>query len=133
MKRIALLLLFIVPISAAAFQEVQVPEPTQDPNASFRLFRTENIFMFLKLDTRTGQIWQVQWNVSEDKRFTSALSNVVLVPAGTPDHPAVLRPGRFTLAPTESIHTLMLLDTYDGRVWQVQWGDEKSRFLIAIP
>jgi len=34
----------------------EVPlEPSQNPAAAFRLFKTQNIYTLLKLDTRTGE------------------------------------------------------------------------------
>jgi len=35
---------------------------------------------------------------------------------------------RFTLTPTENIWTLLLLDTSNGRVWQVQYALSESTF-----
>lgn len=108
--------------AAQAQVSASVPEPTQDPSASYRLFRTQNVYMFLLLDTRTGQISQVQWNADTEKRFTSPLNSRPLVERG--------KPGRFTLYPTQNIYTFLLLDQDTGNSWQVQWG--KERLIIPI-
>jgi hypothetical protein len=92
-----------------------------------------NIYTLLKLDTRTGQIWQLQWSTDDNNRSTVPVNRSVLLPAGTPDHPTILKPGRFTLSPTANVYTFVLLDVEDGRTWQVQWGDTAHRFIIAIP
>ena len=63
------LLLLVVPLFA---QDVLVPEPTQSTNVPYRLFRTRNIYTFLKLDTRTGRIWQVQWGTDKDHEFSAS-------------------------------------------------------------
>lgn len=34
----------------------------------FKLFPTQNMWTFLKLYTQTGQIWQEQYSVSDDKK-----------------------------------------------------------------
>jgi hypothetical protein len=34
----------------------------------FQLFKTQNMWTFLKLNTRTGQIWQVQWSTEPENR-----------------------------------------------------------------
>ena len=34
----------------------------------YELYSTQNIWTFLKLDTRTGRIWQVQYSLEEGKR-----------------------------------------------------------------
>jgi hypothetical protein len=135
MKRMSIflaLLIFVIP--ASAIDEAPLPEPTQRPDATYRLFRTQNIYTQLKLDTRTGQIWQVQWGADDEHRFALPINRALLLPVGTTEHPTVMKPGRFTLSPTENIYTFMLLDQEDGRTWQVQWGrNDKERFIIAIP
>ncbi len=109
-------------LTGAAQAQVSVPEPTQDPLAPYRLFRTQNIYMFLLLDTRTGQISQVQWNPQIDSRFASSLNPKPLALDG--------KAGRFTLYPTQNIYTFLLLDQYSGNTWQVQWG--KDRLIVPI-
>jgi len=132
MKRATILgVLLLLATIAFAADETPVPEPTQDPDAPYRLFRTLNIYTLLKLDTRTGQIWQVQWG-DENHRFTVPLSTAILLSASTKEHPTIAKPGRFTLCPTENIYTFVLLDQEDGRTWQIQWGDEKKRLIWVI-
>jgi hypothetical protein len=133
MKRLMIvLLLLLLVISAAASDDSPLPEPTQNPDAIYRIFRTQNIYTLLRLDTRTGIVWQVQWG-DGDHRFIVPISKTVLLPAGTTANPTVLKPGRFTLSPTKNIYTFVLLDQDDGRTWQVQWGTEKERFVAEIP
>ena len=112
--------LFAIPVLA---QEA-IPEPTQRTDAPFRLFRSQNIYTLLKLDTRSGQIWQVQWAIDLEHRFVVPI-NLTPLAAGA-------KPGRFTLVPTENIYTFILLDQEDGRTWQVQWGDENKRFILPL-
>ena len=133
MYRMVLLALCLVAIPGAALDDLPIPEPTQNPDASYRIFRTLNIHTLLKLDTRTGQIWQLQWSTDDNDRFSVPVNRSVLLPTGTPDHPTSLKPGRFTLSPTANIYTFVLLDVEDGRTWQVQWGDATHRFIVAIP
>jgi hypothetical protein len=123
------LLMFVLPAFAA--DDPPMPEPAQNPGATYRIFRTQNIYTLLRLDTRTGQIWQVQWG-DDSHRFIAPLNRQILLPAGTTEQPTVLKPGRFTLQPTQNVYTFVLLNQEDGRTWQVQWGDEKHRFLSSI-
>lgn len=51
------------------FAEPIFSEPTQNTNVRYRLFPTQNTWNFLKLDTITGRIWQVQWSMEPDDRF----------------------------------------------------------------
>jgi hypothetical protein len=102
-----------------------LPEPTQRTDAPYRLFRTKNTYNFLRLDTRTGLIWVVQWNPEENKRFGYPLNLLALAENR--------KPGRFTLTPTENIFTFILSDQEDGRQWQAQWSTEsEKRFLLPI-
>ena len=101
-----------------------VPEPTQRTDAPFRLFRTQNIYTFLKLDTRTGQVWQLQWGIDESHRFIEAISVTALAEGK--------QAGRFTLYPSSNIFTFVLLDQEDGRQWQIQWGERGRRLIVPI-
>jgi|ERR1035437_2726927 S-formylglutathione hydrolase FrmB len=102
-----------------------LPEPSQRTDAPYRLFRTKNTYTFLRLDTRTGLIWHVQWNPEESKRFGYSLNLLTLADNKTP--------GRFTLTPTENIYTFILSDQVDGRQWQVQWStDAEKRLILPI-
>ena len=95
----------------------------------YKLYSTHNTYNFLKLDTKTGQIWKVQWHTSYNKRFETYVSREIL--AGPfRDQSAI---GRFELQKTENIWTFLLLDTITGEVWQVQWGlDRKDNMLLKI-
>ena len=102
-------------------QTIEFPatEYTQDPKANFRLYKTENIYNFIKLDTRTGQMELVQWSV-KGNRMSYQLSDRILV-----SYEEQI-PGRFTLYATTNIYQFVLLDQFDGRTWQVQWGIDKD-------
>jgi len=118
---VAATLLFLA--SHVFAQEVRL-EPTQNPEAPYRLFSTKNIYALLKLDTRDGRIWQVQWG-DKDHRFIAPLNPVALTSAG--------KAGRFTLYPTSNIYTFILLDQEVGTAWHVQWGKMFfDRFTLPI-
>ena len=72
MFRAILLAILLLPFTALAENDAPFPEPTQNPEATFRIFRTQNIFTMLELDTRTGLIWQVQWGFDDKTRFLCA-------------------------------------------------------------
>ena len=42
-------------------------------------------------------------------------------------------PGRFTLYPTETMWTFILLDQTDGRTWQVQWSLDGKEGISPVP
>ncbi len=89
----------------------------------YNLYKTDNMYTFLKLDTRTGQIWQVHWSTKKDGRASSPLSTEKL----SSDN----KDGRFTLFSTTNMYNFILLDTIDGRIWQVQWSFKKEERIIV--
>ena len=91
----------------------------------YALYKTDNMYTFLKLDTRTGQIWQVHWSIEEDNRAVLPVSTEILS-LDTKD-------GKFALFPTNNMYNFILLDTLNGKTWQVQWSfKEENRFIIPI-
>lgn len=100
----------------------------------WKLYPTDNMWTFLELDTVKGMIWQVQYTVDKDGekyRFKTPLS--------TSDKreetysPKTSLPGRFELYKTQNMYNFILLDTFEGWTWQVQWSqDWEKRFTIPI-
>lgn len=115
---------------AVAADEVTVTnlQPTQNVNACFRLFPTNNIWTFLKLDTRTGLVWQVQFGVEgPTDRFTVVVNDVQLASDTSKE-------GRFTLYPTRNMFNFLLIDQATGQMWQSQWSQTpKERGIWSIP
>jgi hypothetical protein len=134
MKKLLLFLMIVFFISTAHAQVNN--NPTQSTNkvvnqnatsVTYQLFSTQNIWNFIKLDTRNGEMWQVQWSTESDKRFVSNLNLIPLVAKEDEKN------GRFTLYPTQNINTFLLIDQIDGRVWQVQWSfDPDKRLVIPV-
>lgn len=93
----------------------------------YKLFPTTNIWTFIKLNTRTGQLWQVQFHTEDEKRFETTLNLTTRV---TPENEIN---DRFTLYPTQNTYNFILLDQIDGRMWQVQWSiDYDKRLVLPI-
>lgn len=93
----------------------------------YRLFPTQNMWTFIKLNTRNGQMWQVQYDIEGDNRMETYLNFVPLVAKEKELN------GRFTLYSTQNIYSFILLDQLDGKMWQVQWSMEvKNRLIIPI-
>lgn len=83
---------------------------------NFRLYNTTNMWNFIKLDTRDGRMWMVQYSLEAEDRFQYYLNYIPL--AYGEDAIA----NRFVLRPTKNMWNFILLDQVDGRVWQVQWS-----------
>jgi hypothetical protein len=125
----------IITLVFVLFETVSFAQSTSQPpiqNIStdsavvYRLFSTRNMYTFIKLNTRNGQMWQVQWSTGDDT-FQVPLSLTSLVSSEEEKN------GRFFLYPTTNIYNFILLDQIDGRAWQVQWNtEEKSRLVVRI-
>lgn len=127
MKKILFILAMVASAMVGMAQNVDFPatEYTQDPKANYRLYKTQNTYNFIKLDTRTGQMEMVQWG-SSSERTTYTLSNVKRVYS-----PEDEIPGRFTLYATTNIYNFVLLDQIDGRTWQVQWDPDTTNMMVV--
>ncbi len=92
----------------------------------FKLFPTHNMWTFIKLDTQTGLMWQVQFSVQGDEyRFETPLNTVALANDSIA--------GRFELYPTQNIFNFVLLDKVEGNTWQVQWSNTDAENQAVIP
>ena len=92
----------------------------------FELYPTQNSFNFLKLDKKTGKIYQVQWSLEGEKEFSITLNGIDLSQFSTDGN-------CFKLYPTKNMWQFILLDGASGRAWHVQWGfDEKNRWIKRI-
>ena len=101
-------------------------EFSMEVSQRYKIYKTENNYIFLKLDTRTGMIDLIQWNLDEDKEFEAPLNSERLTLLTSEN-------GQFELIPTNNIFQFLLLDRNLGRVWHVQWGfKEKERWIRRI-
>lgn len=93
----------------------------------FKMYQTENIYNLLKLDTRTGKVWQVQYRISKAESSVVSINwvGVVLENNGWD--------GRFELYPTKNIHTFIMLDTGTGDTYQVQWSTTGDDYRFVEP
>ena len=120
----------------SACQQKPTPVPPTPPATStnmekqslkerYTLYKTDNYYTFIKLDTQTGQLWQIHWCLKEDCTGIVELSSKELA--------HTQKPGRFRLFSTANMYNFILLDEIDGRTWQVQWSHkEKERGIWPI-
>mgnify|MGYP006969176597 CR=1 FL=1 len=95
----------------------------------FVLYQTTNHWNLLELDTRTGEVWQVQYVVNEGDRFKEKIVSSRL---GIYDDVATAPDGRFILYPTHNNYNFLLLDKQKGNVWQVQWSVDEDSYQGVI-
>ena len=132
MKKYIILLICILAYTAdAGAQSPSEKEvnSTQDSNVVYKLYSTANMWTFIKLNTRNGLMWQVQYTIEEDSnyRFETYLNFRPLVNKEEESN------NRFILHPTANSYNFILLDQIAGQTWQVQWSqDPEQRLVIPI-
>lgn len=93
----------------------------------YKLYPTENIYNFLKLDTQTGRIDQIQWSLDSKKEFSRSLNREDLSTSWSETA------NSFKLYPTQNMYQFILLDKATGRTWHVQWGlSDNKRWIKRI-
>lgn len=88
----------------------------------FKLFKTDNMYNLIKLDTATGRTWQVQYRTNNTDSMTVPIDDTSLLWSYE-----IEKSGRFDLYPTSNMYSFILIDTETGRTWQIQWSTEASR------
>lgn len=88
----------------------------------YKMYPTENIYNLLRLDTKTGKVWQVQWNLDSSNEGTWVINGDDLSP-WTGGYGS----NSFELYPTKNMYQFILIDKTDGRMWHIQWGTGGSR------
>lgn len=99
---------------------IELQMKSEEFNNRFKLYKTNNIYTFLQLDTATGKIKQFQWSLDSDKEGYVTINDEDLSFISAKN-------GTFELYPTENMYQFILLDKAFGRMWHVQWGMESSK------
>lgn len=109
-------------------QKPQIIQTLTSEKTVYQLFPTKNFWTFIKLNTRNGKMWQVNFSLSEEEYKGECFLN--MIPLVGKDKESN---GRFTLYPTENMFNFLLLDQIDGKVFQVQWAFEpENRGVVPI-
>ena len=95
MKKIFILIVLL--FTSLLFAESNRTAPIQDPKAPFRLFETNNMWTYIMLDTITGKMWLIQYDIQGNNRGGQILSDKNLA-SGKEEIS-----GRFTLYPTSNV------------------------------
>lgn len=86
---------------------------------TYKLYQTGNIHNQLKLNTKTGEVKQVQ---DDGQTF---LVNEAVTPNSNNEN-------RYILHKTENIWTFILLDKYTGKLWQCQYSAENIKYILSV-
>ncbi|MGN0091841.1 MAG: hypothetical protein ACI35M_02100, partial [Alistipes sp.] len=94
----------------------------------YKMYKTENIHILLKLDTATGKVWMVQYGTGGDSGIIVPVDSTSLLAENTPEVA-----GRYELYATKNMYNFILIDTENGDTYQVQWSIEReNRMRIRI-
>lgn len=85
---------------------------------TYRLYQTDNIHNQLKLNTKTGEVYQVQ---NDGQTF--------LVHDATTPHND--KPNRYFLYKTKNMWTYILLDKFSGKLWQCQYSVQGDEYISS--
>ena len=86
----------------------------------YKLYPTDNMYTFLRLDTKTGMIDKIQWSLDTNKEFIVSINSTDLTYGNG------YVSGSFELYPTQNMYQFLLIDKTEGRTWHVQWGMSSS-------
>ena len=103
----------------------KLEQPISGEVGRFTLYKTQNMWNFLLLDTRTGRVWQSQYAI-KPKTFVGSvvISDTVLASGEN---------GRFYLVETQNMWNFILVDGVDGRLWQCQFSvNDENRFCKEV-
>lgn len=96
----------------------------------FRLYETQNMWTFVMLDTYTGKNWQVQYSIKGTDYMAAFPINMSAF--AYPSDTSVWT-DRFQMTATKNMWNFIMLDSYDGRLWQVQYSVNDLESLVCVP
>lgn len=105
-------------------------ELSGEESGRFCLYETQNMWTFIMLDTYTGKNWQVQFSVKgEDYMFAYPINWFSLA---YPRKDSKWT-NRFQMFATQNMWNFIMLDSYNGRLWQVQYSSSDLESLLCLP
>ena len=125
-------LFVLIPLFSLA-QECKIPK--------YKVYPTENKEVSLKLDSSTGEVWQVEIGIETGEEVATKIGFISNKSDSTFEKVTdfsdimknfrVAQNGRFELFPTENIHEFLMVDTIMGTTFQVHWHDQQEKRLIS--
>ena len=87
---------------------------------TYKMYQTRNNHIQLRLNTATGEVLQVQddgqsWKICDAMEIDGEVEN------------------RFCLYETQNMWTFIMLDSFTGKNWQVQFSILGKDFMFAVP
>lgn len=86
---------------------------------TYKLYQTDNIHNQLRLNTATGEVYQIQ---NDGQKF-------LVHAATTPNNE---KPNRYALYKTKNMWTYILLDKFSGKLWQCQYSVQGTEYISSV-
>jgi hypothetical protein len=86
---------------------------------TYKLYKTDNIHNQLRLNTATGEVYQIQ---DDGQKF---LVHEVTSPSNE-------KPDRYALYKTQNMWTFILLDKFSGLIWQCQYSVKGVEYITSV-
>jgi hypothetical protein len=86
---------------------------------TYKLYQTDNIHNQLRLNTTTGEVYQIQ---NDGQKF-------LVHEATTPNNE---KPNRYALYKTKNMWTYILLDKFSGKLWQCQYSVQGIEYISTL-
>ncbi len=125
-----LALLFIAGCNTPTATETQPLSFEQQMQSSskglpiFKMIPTDNIHILLKWNTRTGEVWMTQYALSDTDALEQVIPSVLNIKSENSWN------GRFELYPTKNMFNFIMVDTYYGNTYQVQWSFKNDNCFV---
>ncbi|WP_051907735.1 hypothetical protein [Flavimarina sp. Hel_I_48] len=126
-----LIIAAILLMELSLFAQVKIEETQNDLSQAedgyirtFKIFPTSNMWYFIKMNTRTGQMWQIEFDQNESNQLQTPLNSLSLVENQEEVD------NRFTLYPTQNTWTFLLLDQINGKIWQMNWDQKPEKTYV---
>lgn len=89
----------------------------------YKMYKTTHDYISLKLDTATGRVWMIRIGMGDKstRRQTAVDDSTPL------QNDEIAINGRFELYPTNNSYNFIMIDTYTGTTYQVQWHTESNK------
>lgn len=95
----------------------------------FCLYETQNMWTFIMLDTFTGKNWQVQFSTKgTDYMFATPINCF----SKAVPQPSDRWQGRFKMFATQNMWTFIMLDSFTGKLWQVQYSTQSRDDILCV-
>ena len=87
---------------------------------TYKFYQTDNYHNQLRLNTKTGEVYQIQ---DDGQKF---LINDAVTPSNTIEN-------RYLLYKTQNMWTFILLDRWQGKLWQCQFSVKGTEYMLTVP